>query len=128
MSKAPFLPRAKLPKREVMNAVSEFPALEEAAGIVDQLDGHRQRQALAFIAERYGWNLQPAAKKIIPAPSKSNRSEFAAIEQLADLLDALSSDQQGQAVAFFGARYGAKIGAAYKPPSRGFSPKRKYSR
>lgn len=112
----------------MIQAASEFPALQEAAQVIDQLDGHRQRQALAFVAERYGWNLQPAAKKITPAPSMNNRSEFAAVEQLADLLDGLSHGQQSQAMAFFAARYGAKVAASYKPPSRGFSPKRKYTR
>lgn len=68
--------------------VSKFPALEEATQILGPLDGHRQRQVMAFVFERYGWNLQPAAKKIAPAPtSPTNRSEFVAVEQLADLLD-----------------------------------------
>jgi len=111
-----------------MTASSEFPALQEAAQVIDQLDGHRQRQALAFLAERYGWNLQPAAKKITPTPNPSNRAGFAAVEQLADLLDGLNAAQQGQAVAFFAARYGAKVGTAYKPPAGGFKPRRKFSR
>jgi len=39
--------------------VSEFPAIAAAAQVVGQLDGHRQRQVCAFLAARYGWNLQP---------------------------------------------------------------------
>lgn len=64
------------------------------AEILDALDGHRQRQAFALLAERYGWNLQPAAEKTTPTPSHSNRSEFAAIEAAADELDQLSADRQ----------------------------------
>jgi hypothetical protein len=62
-----------------------IPGAEEAAQVLDQLDPHRQRQALALVAERYGSNLQPAAKKITPTPSPNNRSEFVAVEQVADL-------------------------------------------
>jgi hypothetical protein len=102
--------------------------MARAAEILDALDGHRQRQAFAFVAERYGWNLQPAAKKITPAPNPNNRSEFAAIEAAADELDKLGREEQGQAVAFFAARYGAKVTSSYKPPSKGFAPKRSYKR
>ncbi len=108
--------------------VSEFPALQEAARILDALDGHRQRQACAFFAERYGWNLQPSAKKITFSPNTNNRSEFAAIEQIAELIDPLNADQQRQAVTFLGARYSWKMAAAYKPPGKGFAPRRKFSK
>ena len=108
--------------------VSEFPAIAAVAQVVDQLDGHRQRQVCAFFAERYGWNLQPAAKKITPTPSPNNRSEFAAIEQIAELIDPLNADQQRQAVTFLGARYSWKMAAAYKPPGKGFAPRRKFSK
>ena len=47
-----------------MTDVSEFPAMARAAEILDGLNGHRQRQAFAFLAERYGWSLQPSGKKI----------------------------------------------------------------
>ena len=102
--------------------------MARAVEILDQLDSHRQRQAFAFLAERYGWNLQPSTKKTTATPNVNNRSEFAAIESAADELDGLPSDQQGQAVALLAARYGAKVGTSYKPPSKGFAPKRKYSR
>ena len=108
--------------------VSEFPAMARAAEILDQLDGHRQRQAFAFLAERYGWNLQPSGKKITASPNKSNRSEFAAIETATEELDELTPDQQRQAVALLAARYGAKVAASYKPPSKGFGPRKKFSR
>ena len=111
-----------------MNDVSEFPAMAQAAQILDQLDGHRQRQAFAFLAERYGWNLQPAGKRIPATPSRNNRSEFAAIESAAEELDELSPDQQRQAVALLAARYSWKVSAAYKPPSKGFAPRRKFSK
>jgi len=111
-----------------MTQTAEFPAMARASEILDALDGHRQRQAFAFLAERYGWNLQPATKKITPAPGQGNRSEFAAIEAVADELDELGREEQGQAVAFFAARYGAKVASSYKPPSRGFAPKRKHTR
>ena len=106
----------------------EFPAIARAVEILDQLDGHRQRQVFAFLAERYGWSLQPSPKKIVVTPSPNNRSEFPAIEQAAELLDELTNGQQGQAVALFAARYGCKVSAAYKPPKRGFAPKRKYTK
>jgi hypothetical protein len=108
--------------------VSEFPAMARAAEILNALDGHRQRQAFAFVAERYGWSLQPAAKKITPAPNRKNRSEFAAIETATDELDQLSPDQQPQAVALLAARYSWKVSAAYKPPSRGFAPRKRYTK
>jgi hypothetical protein len=111
-----------------MTEVSEFPAMARTAEILDGLDAHRQRQAFAFLAERYGWNLQPAAKKITPAPSPNNRSEFAAIETAAEQLDELGPDQQRQAVALLAARYGAKVVSSYKPPPRGFAPRRKHTR
>jgi hypothetical protein len=108
--------------------VSEFPAIANAAQVVDQLDGHRQRQVCAFFAERYGWNLQPSAKKITLSPNPNNRSEFAAIEQIAELIDPLNADQQRQAVTFLGARYGWKMASSHKPPSKGFGPRKKFTR
>ena len=112
-----------------MTDVSQFPALEEATQILSPLDGHRQRQVLAFVFERYGWNLQPSAKKIAPAPtSPTNRSEFVAVEQLADLLDGVATGQHGPAIAFLAANYGAKVAAAYKPPPGGFGKKRKFTK
>ena len=108
--------------------VSEFPAIAQAAEILDQLEPHRQRQAFAFLAERYGWNLAPSPKKILPTPTPNNRSEFPAIEQAAELLDQLTTSQQGQAVALMAARYGWKYAASHKPPARGFAPKRKFSK
>jgi hypothetical protein len=111
-----------------MTDVSEFPAIAAAAQVVDQLDGHRQRQVCAFFAERYGWNLQPSAKKITPSPNPNNRSEFAAIEQIAELIDPLNADQQRQAVTFLGARYDWKLASSYKPPAGGFRPKRKFTK
>jgi hypothetical protein len=111
-----------------MTDVSEFPAIAAVAQVVDQLDSHRQRQVCGFFAERYGWNLQPSAKKITFSPNPNNRSEFAAIEQIAELIDPLNADQQRQAVTFLGARYGWKVASSYKPPSRGFAPRRKYTR
>ena len=111
-----------------MTDVSEFPALQEATQILDALDGHRQRQVCAFCAERYGWNLQPSAKKITSSQNPNNRSEFAAIEQIAELIDPLNVDQQRQAVTFFGARFGWKVATSHKPPSKGFVPRRKHTR
>lgn len=111
-----------------MNTVSEFPAFERVARVVDPLDAHRQRQVFAFIAERYGWNVQPTARKILPAMNPENRSEFAAIETITDELDPLTKEQQGQAIALLAARYGAKVIASYKPPARGFSPQRKFGK
>ena len=111
-----------------MNDVSEFPALQEATQILDALDGHRQRQVCAFCAERYGWNLQPSAKKITSSPNPNNRSEFAAIEQIAELIDPLNTDQQRQAVSFFGARFGWKVATSYKSPAKGFGPRKKYTK
>lgn len=111
-----------------MTSTPEFPAMARAAEILDQLDGHRQRQAFAFLAERYGWNLAPAAKKITPSPNPNNRSEFPAMEAAAELLDELTGDQQGQAVALMAARYSWKVAASYKPPAKGFGPKRSYKR
>jgi hypothetical protein len=108
--------------------ISEFPAMARAAEILDALDGHRQRQAFAFLAERYGWNLQPAAKKSTPAPNPDNRSEFAAIETAAEQLDELGPDQQRQAVALLAARYSWKVAASHKPPSKGFAPRRTFKR
>ena len=108
--------------------ISEFPAMARTAQMLDQLDGHRQRQAFAFLAERYGWNLQPSGKKITANPSPNNRSEFAAIETTAEELDELTTDQQRQAVALLAARYSWKVSAAYKPPAGGFRPKRKFTR
>jgi hypothetical protein len=105
--------------------VSEFPAIAHAA---HQLDPHRQRQVCAFLAERYGYSLQPGAKKITVTPSKNNRSEFAAIETATEELDALTPDQQRQAVAILAGRFHWKVAAAYKPPSGGFKPKRKLSK
>jgi hypothetical protein len=111
-----------------MTDVSEFPAIAAAAQVVDQLDGHRQRQVCAFLAARYGWNLQPSAKKVAPAPNPDNRSEFAAIETTTEELDQLTADQQRQAVALLAARYSLKVTADYKPPSGGFKPKRKFTK
>lgn len=108
--------------------VSEFPAMAQVAQILDALDGHRQRMAFAFLAERYGWNLSPTPKKILATPNPNNRSEFPAIEQAAELLDELSSDQQRQAVALLASRYNWKVAASFKPPSKGFAPKRKYTK
>jgi hypothetical protein len=108
--------------------VSEFPALQEATQILDALDGHRQRQVCAFCAERYGWSLQPSAKKITSSPNPNNRSEFAAIEQITELLDPLNDDQHRQAVTFFGVRFGWKVTSSHKPPSRAFAPRRKYTK
>ena len=108
--------------------VSEFPAIAAAAQVVGQLDGHRQRQVCAFLAARYGWNLQPSAKKIELAPNPDNRSEFAAIETATEELDQLTADQQRQAVALLAARYSWKVTTDYKPPSRGVAPKRKFTR
>ena len=108
--------------------VSEFPAIASAAQVVDQLDGHRQRQVCAFLAARYGWNLQPSGKKIAPAPSPNNRSEFAAIETATEELDQLTADQQRQAVALLAARYSWKVTTDYKPPAGGFRPKRKFTK
>ncbi|MDR3690905.1 MAG: hypothetical protein P4L46_16115 [Fimbriimonas sp.] len=93
---------------------------------MDALDGHRQRQVCAFIAERYGLNLQPSAKKSTFNPNPNNRSEFAAIEQIAELIDPLSADQQRQAVTFFGVRFGWRVASSHKPPSKAFGPKRGY--
>jgi hypothetical protein len=108
--------------------VSEFPAIGSAAQVVDQLDPHRQRQVCAFVAERYGWNLQPSGKKITFSPNPNNRSEFAAIEQIAELIDPLNADQQRQAVTFLGARFGWKVASSYKLPGKGFAPRRKFSK
>jgi hypothetical protein len=110
------------------DAVSEFPAMAQVAAVLDQLDPHRQRQAFAFLAERYGWNLAPSPKKIAPGASPHNRSEFPAIEQAAEVLDELTADQQRQAVALLAARYSWKVASSYKPPARGFVPKRKFSK
>ena len=111
-----------------MTDVSEFPAIANAAQVVDQLDDHRQRQVCAFLAARYGMNLQPSTKKIAPAPNPNNRSEFAAIETTTEELDQLTPDQQRQAVALFAARFNLKVAADYKPPAGGFRPKRKFSK
>jgi hypothetical protein len=111
-----------------MNDLAEFPAIANAAQVVDQLDGHRQRQVCAFLAARYGWNLQPSAKKIAPAPNPDNRSEFAAIETATEELDQLTADQQRQAVALLAARYSWKVTTDYKPPGKGFAPRKKFTR
>jgi hypothetical protein len=111
-----------------MTEISEFPAIANAAQVVDALDGHRQRQVCAFLAARYGQNLQPSAKKIAPAPNPNNRSEFAAIETATEELDQLTADQQRQAVALLAARYSLKVTADYKPPAGGFTRKRKFTK
>ena len=111
-----------------MTDVSEFPAIANAAQVVDQLDPHRQRQVCAFLAARYGWNLQPAGKRITPAPNPNNRSEFAAIETATEELDQLTADQQRQAITLLASRFEWKIAADYKPPARGFAPKRSHKR
>jgi hypothetical protein len=109
--------------------VSEFPAFERVTQAVDNLvDPHRQRQVCAFLAARYGWNLQPSAKKLAANPNPNNRSEFAAIETTTEELDPLTPDQQRQAVALLGARYSWKITQDYKPPAGGFTRKRKFSK
>jgi hypothetical protein len=111
-----------------MTDVSEFPAIAAAAQVVDQLDGHRQRQVCAFLAARYGWNLQPSAKKFATAASPNNRSEFAAIKTATEELDQLTADQQRQAITLLAARYDWKVTADYKPPSGGFTRKRKFTK
>jgi len=111
-----------------MTAVSEFPAFERVAQVVDQLDGHRKRQVCAFLAARCGWNVKPTSKKITRSPNPENRSEFAAIETVADELDQLTDDQRRQAVTLLATRYEMEITADYKPPSRGFAPRRKHTR
>jgi hypothetical protein len=107
---------------------SEFPAIARATEVLDKLDDHRQRQVFAFLAERYGWNLQPTAKKIMLTPSRNNALEFPTLQEAAELLDELTADQQRQSVALIAARYNCKVAAAYKPPARGFGPKRKYTK
>ena len=111
-----------------MTDVSEFQAIASAAQVVDQLDGHRKRQVCAFLAARYGWNLQPAGKRTTLAPNPHNRSEFAAIETATDELDQLTTDQQRQAITLLAARYEWKITADYKPPAPGPGPRRKFSK
>jgi hypothetical protein len=111
-----------------MTAASEFPDLQEATQVIDQLDEHRRRQVMAFGFERYGFSLQPSAKKIIPTPNPNNRSEFAALEQLTDILDRIGSGQHGPAIAYLAANFGAKVAPSYKPSSGGFSKKRRFSK
>lgn len=121
-------PGERFRKGSMTADVSEFPAIANAAQVVDQLDPHRQRQVCAFLAARYGWNLQPSAKKVTTAASPNNRSEFAAIETATEELDQLTADQQRQAITLLAARYDWKITADYKAPARGFGPRKKYTR
>lgn len=46
--------------------------MEYCAEQLDPLDEKRQRQVLAFLAERYGMNLQPAVKPIRSGGFKPN--------------------------------------------------------
>ena len=44
--------------------VSEFAVREQVAKVLLRLDEHRRRQTLAFLAERFGWNLAPSKTRI----------------------------------------------------------------
>lgn len=62
-----------------MTGIVEFPVIARAAEILDQIDSHRLRRRHRLLAERYGWNLQPAEKKITPVVCKHNRRELPVI-------------------------------------------------
>jgi hypothetical protein len=111
-----------------VTAAPEFPTLAQAAELLNKLDEHRRRQALAMLAERYGFNLPPSQKRIERTTGKGNASEFPAMEEAAELLDGLSAQQQELALGYLVGLSSWKIQPAFKPPPRGFSSRRKHTR